>query len=358
MTLPYSPTDPDQESTRDDGRSAGKSRKGRIALLVIAAIVVVAAVVAGGYLWNLASTFNSGSQKIESAFPAESARPQKAEAPAGQKAPVNILIMGSDSRGATEVDAVQGGATDQRADTLMLMHIPADRKNVYTMSIMRDLWVPIPGQREAKINAALALGGVPLMVQTVESIFNQRIDHVAMVDFEGFKDLTNALGGVQVNVAVPFTSTHGGQTFTAGPNTMNGDQALGFVRERYAFADGDYQRVRNQQAFLKAVLAKTISTDTLTNPAKIADVVAALSPYVSVDKDLNAGTVAALGLELNGVRQQNITMFTLPTAGIGTSTDGQSIVLPDSGAIAEISSALAQNKLSDYVAANKLEKGN
>lgn len=196
------------------------------------------------------------------------------------------------------------------------------------------------------------------MVQTVESLFDQRIDHVAMVDFQGFKGLTDALGGVQVSVSTPFTSTHGGYTFTAGPNTMNGEQALGFVRERYAFADGDYQRVRNQQQFLKAVVDKTASADTLTNPAKISGVVSSLSPYVSVDRDFNSSAVAALWLELNGVRQQDISMFTLPTAGIGTSTDGQSIVLPDSGAIADISAALAQDKLRDYIAANKLEKGN
>ena len=94
--------------------------------------------------------------------------------------------------------------------------------------------------------AALAFGGVPLMVQTVESLLGQRLDHVVFMDFEGFKGLTDAVGGVTIDVKVPFTA---GQTsdihFNAGPQTMNGDQALAFVRERYAFADGDYQRVRD-----------------------------------------------------------------------------------------------------------------
>lgn len=358
MTLPDGTSGYSSEATTSEPPRRKKSHKARNVLLVVAALVVVAVVVAGGYLWNLSNTFDSQSQKIESAFPAETSRPQKAEAPAGQKAPMNILLTGSDSRGATSLDAVDGVATDQRADTLMLVHIPADRKNVYAMSIMRDLWVPIPGSGEAKINAALAVGGVPKMVETVESVFNQRIDHVAMVDFESFKGLTDALGGVDVNVQVPFTSSHGGFVFKSGPNTMNGEQALGFVRERYAFVDGDYQRVRNQQLFLKSIMAKLISGQTLTNPVTISNVVGAVSPFVSVDSGLNASALGALGLELSGIRQNNISMFTLPTLGTGTSADGQSIVLKNPEAIASISSALASDTLGDYVAANNFQNGN
>ena len=201
---------------------------------------------------------------------------------------MNILVMGSDSRGATEADAAGGTPTNQRADTLMLMHIPADRKNIYTMSIMRDLWVDIPGHGEAKINSALALGGTPLMVQTIESIFHQRIDHVAMIDFEGFKGLTDALGGVTVNIKVPFTSD---RSCRASPSPRASTpstepQALAFVRERHAYADGDYQRVRNQQEFLRAIIKKSTAGQTLSNPITINNMVGAVSPFVTVDKTL------------------------------------------------------------------------
>lgn len=334
-----------------------KRKKGRAALIVTGILVLIAALVAGGYVFNLANTFNTNSDKIEQAFPEESTRPEPAE-PSNGTSPKNILLMGSDSRGATELDAVSGAATDQRADTLMLLHIPGDRKNVYTVSIMRDLWVDIPGHGESKINSALAYGGVPLMVQSVESLFNQRIDHVAMVDFEGFKGFTDALGGVEVNVPVAFTSTLGEYSFTAGPNRLHGGQALAFVRERYAFPDGDYQRVRNQQAFLKALIGKTISAETLTNPVTISNMVQAISPFVSVDRTLDAGALAGLGLELRDVRQADIAMFTLPTNGTGTSSDGQSIVLTNPEAIANISNALANDTLGDYIAANNFEKGN
>lgn len=355
------PLDTTPAATDDDAPSpAPKKHRGRKLLLGIALLVAVAAVVASSYVFNLAQTFNSHSTKIEQAFPAESTRPQRAQPPAGQSAaPMNILLMGSDSRGATEADAAKGTATDQRADTLMLVHIPADRKNVYTMSVMRDLWVDIPGHGQAKINAALSLGGTPLMVQTIESIFHQRIDHVAMIDFEGFKGLTDALGGVTVDIKQPFTSNNlKGHYFQAGPNTLNGDEALAFVRERYAYADGDYQRVRNQQDYLKAVIKKSLDSQTLSNPVTINNLVGAISPYVTVDKSLDAAALGGLALELKDVRARNTVMFTLPTGGIGTSADGQSIVLTNPNAIQDISRALASDTLDEYIATNKFQNGN
>lgn len=357
MTAPF-----DSEANPSDNepqpRTKPGPRKGRKLLLGILAFLVLAAVVAGGFLFNLARTFDSNSTKIETAFPAESNRPQKS-APVDGKAAMNILILGSDSRGASETEAANGVASDQRADTLMLMHIPADRQKIYTISVMRDLWVDIPGHGNAKINAALALGGVPLMVQTMESIFKQRIDHVAMVDFEGFKGLTDALGGVEIDVKIPFEPTHlKGHYFDAGKQIMSGEEALAFVRERYAFADGDYQRVRDQQEFLKAILRKTMDANTLANPLTVNSLVSSVSPFIGVDKGLDAASLAGLAVELRNIRQDGVTMFTLPTKGIGTSADGQSIVLTDPAAIESIAAALKQDRMDSYVRANNLQKGN
>ena len=90
---------------------------------------------------------------------------------------------------------------------MMLMHIPENRENVYVMSIMRDTWVDIPGQGEHKINAAMAFGGVPLVVETIEGMFDTRVDHVAIIDFAGFKELTDALGGVEINNPAAFSAS-------------------------------------------------------------------------------------------------------------------------------------------------------
>lgn len=358
MTLPTDTETPSAES-RPRRQKSGKKTT-RNVLLGFAAVVLVAGIIGGAYIFNLAQTFNSGTTKIDAAFPEESTRPQKSQ-PVNGSAPMNILVMGSDTRGTAELDLDNQASTDQRADTLMLVHIPADRKNVYAVSLMRDLWVDIPGRGESKINAALAYGGVPLMVQTVESLFQQRIDHVAMVDFEGFKGLTDALGGVEVDVKIPFAPASGpmkGHFYQAGKQTLNGDEALAFVRERKSFSDGDYQRVRNQQAYMKAMISKTIAKETLTNPVTVSNMVSAVSPFISVDKGFDAGAIGSLAVGMKDLRANDTVMFTLPTLGTGTSADGQSIVVKDPTAISDIAAALSKDQLGAYVTAHALEKGN
>ncbi|TYC99538.1 LytR family transcriptional regulator [Arthrobacter echini] len=332
----------------------------RTTLLIVGALVVVAALVAGGYLFSLARSFDGQSDTIETAFPAEESRPTlapeaKAKAEAEGQDAVNILLLGSDSRAAeAELDDVESaGPSDSRSDTMMLMHIPADRQDIQVMSIMRDTWTEIPGQGEHKINAAMALGGVPLVVQTVEGLFGTRVDHVASVDFEGFKGLTDALGGVVVNNPAAFQSSGvNGEFFAAGPITLQGDSALKFVRERYAFSDGDYQRVRNQQLFVKSVISEVLNADTLTDPRKVYRVVDQMSPFIAVDSGLDAGAVGSLALSLRQVRGGDIDFFTLPNLGTGTSADGQSIVVKDDDAIAEVADALQTDDLGDYLASS------
>jgi LCP family protein required for cell wall assembly len=259
---------------------------------------------------------------------------------------MNILLMGSDSRAdATSID--EAGPSDQRTDTMMLMHVDADRKNVYVMSIMRDLWVPIPGHGEAKINAAFAYGGAPLTVQTVEQLLQTRIDHVAIIDFEGFKGMTDALGGVDVFSQKGFTAR--GTTIVEGLNHLEGDDALNFVRERYSFTDGDYTRVKNQQAFMTAIVDKVISRDTLTDPAKISSFVGSVSEYLSVDDTLDAGTLANLGVSLRGVTKSDIKFFTVPTSGTGRSADGQSIVNLNTEALPRLQEALRDDTMESFL---------
>ena len=214
---------PAQLDTGAAPRRKRRTRRGLMVCLLIMILLVPGSV--GAYFLSMANVYDTQTTKIEDAFPAEASRVRAPETPAGEPAPMNILVMGSDSRdkaeGSAAAAAAAGSASNQRADTLMLLHIPADRKNIYSVSLMRDLWIDIPDHGQAKINAALAYGGVPLMVQTVESLLQQRIDHVVSLDFAGFKGLTDALGGVEVNVKVPFTTVRGGKTyiFNKGMNT-------------------------------------------------------------------------------------------------------------------------------------------
>lgn len=327
-----------------------KRRGWRIAIIAIGAVVLLVGGVAGVYAWTLSNTFDSQTVKIPDVFPDEASRPP---APTGEAATgdgatgQNILLLGSDTRGAN--DASIADITGQRSDTIMVVHVPANRENIYVMSIMRDTWVDIPGEGEAKINAAMSYGGVPLAVQTIEGLLGARIDHVAIVDFTGFKGITDALGGVDIDNPVGFDSSSlPGRYFAEGTQRLNGTEALAFVRERYAFSDGDFQRARNQQAFIKAVLAKSLTAETLTNPGRISGLVGAVAPYLAVDDGMNAAYVAGLAVQLRDVRVGDVTFFTLPTMGTGTSSDGQSIVIIDQDKLKAVQQSFQSDTLDAY----------
>lgn len=329
-------------------RPAKRKRPLRTAVLVILGVVAAFAALVAGYLISLAVAFETKTTTIENAFPDSSTRPERSAAAEGA---MNILLMGSDARPGESADGAGEGFTDSRSDTMMLVHIPQDRQNVYVMSILRDTWTEIPGYGENKINAAISLDGVPLVVQTVETMFDAPIDHVMIVDFEGFKGLTDALGGVTVDNPIAFESEGTeGEFFEQGTITLDGDSALKFVRERKAFSDGDFQRVQNQQLFIKGIMSELLSTETFTNPVKLSRVVNEISPYLSVDEEFGAATLGSLALGMWQIRSDDVVFFTLPNLGVGTSPDGQSIVVKDEEAIARIAEALDQGTLGQYVA--------
>ena len=290
------------------------------------------------------------------AVPSEPA-PRRPAPPCQQpKAPavaLNILLVGSDSRVNARAVAAAGTASDQRGDALVFIHLPADRQSIYGISIMRDLWTDIPGYGKSKINMALALGGLPLMTQTVQALLGQHIDHAVMLDFQRFAALTDALGGVDVDIKQPFTGVDDKVRFAAGVHRLNGVEALAFVRERHAL-DGDYQRVRNQQTFLKAVLAKMAAEGRLSDPATILKLIKTVLPHVTLDAGFTMESLEDLAASLHATSPGRGVFFTLPTAGTGYSTDGQSIVLPDKAGIAAVAAALAAERLPQYAAAHRL----
>ncbi|WP_304009515.1 LCP family protein [Rothia mucilaginosa] len=256
----------------------------------------------------------------------------------------NILLLGSDTRTGADAALVSGS----RADTIMLMHIPADGKGVYLVSIMRDTWVDIPGYGPAKINAALNFGGISLQVATVENLVGVKIDHVAEIEFEGFKSLVNAVGGVDVQV--PFAFTSNVWTFTPGLMHLNGSGALSFVRERYSFADGDYQRVRNQRAFLRGLYNTMKAKGALNNVASFQSAIESLTGYMRVDQGLNAVQIAQIAAPVLTNGDTTMRMTTLPNAGPGWSYDGQSIVLVNQAANAQLANALQHDTMDQFMA--------
>ncbi|MGV2854660.1 LCP family protein [Glutamicibacter sp. AGC13] len=318
-------------------------------------VVLLVAVLSAGYvLFDLQRQFNTKSNTVALGFSdaEEQARPVKDP----EDKSMNVLLLGVDhaDEGTANAQALDE-AVSQRSDSMMLVHIPEDRSQVYVMSMVRDMYVEIPGHGMNKLNAAISLGGVPLLMQTIEGLLQTKLDHVAMVDFEGFRELSTALGGVTVNNEIPFTANDTDYFYPAGDITLEGDRALRFVRERKSFTNGDYQRVANQRKFIAAAANQVLSSGTLTNPVKLYDIVDKVSPYLTFDDDFDAATLVGLGLQLKNVDTENMEMFTMPTAGTSTSADGQSIELASELAIAQISEALQGDAMADYLRENPPE---
>lgn len=262
-------------------------------------------------------------------------------------ASTDILLLGSDQRSGAAAARVSGA----RADSIMVLHIPADGSAAYLISIMRDTWVNIPGYGSAKVNAALNYGGVALQVATVEQLLGIRMDHVAEIDFEGFKALVDTLGGVDVKVPVGFTTSGATPyTFSAGVNSMNGTQALAFVRERYTFSNGDYQRVINQRAFIRGVYSKLRSQGAMSSAASLLPVIQSVAPYMSVDSGLTPSQIVGIAQPVLANGNTQLVTMTLPNAGTGWSWNGQSIVVLDSAATGAMSQALQTGTMSNFVA--------
>lgn len=320
------------------GRSWGK-----IALItmgILAAILLAVVLALVGFGKKMGNTFDANTTQI-AAFPEDGQRP--ALATDGSQ---TMLLLGSDTRSQTDPDDIEA-AQDGRSDAIMVVRVPADREGVYVMSIMRDSWVDIPGHGDAKINAAMAYGGVPLTVQTVEALIGSRIDRVALIDFEGFQDLTDALGGVNVNNPGAFST--GEFDFPAGNIRLDGKEALAFVRARYPFAEGDYRRAKNQQLYLKGVASAMLSRGTLTNPGRIQDSVDVVSQHLTVDEGFTSAYLIELLPSMRNLRSADITFFTAPTSGTGQSPDGQSIVYLDPERMALLKEAFETDTVGEYL---------
>jgi LCP family protein required for cell wall assembly len=330
-------------------RRRPKPRWGRIAL-VAGVIFVIGGLIAAISLYGYASGLDKDLKRTDAFADITNGRPVKTVDGA-----LNILIVGSDSR---DPDASDETANAWRADTLMIMHIPADHKTAQIVSIPRDLWVQIPSANNAscdsgsraKINASFAFGGIPRAVRTVECMTDVHLDHVAAIDFSGFKDVTNALGGVDLPVEQTITSIHKPhRVFTKGVMHMNGDEALDWIRQRKQFGRGDFARMQHQQEFLRALMDKAASTGTLTNPAKLNSFLKAVTAAVTVDHDFSLTDVA---LQFRNLRSSNLTFLTSPNNGSQTIA-GQSVVVSDREKALALYQAMAADRMTEWMAANR-----
>jgi LCP family protein required for cell wall assembly len=302
--------------TAEDGApSPGLLRRHRGVAIVVAVALVLAGSVAAYALYLNSHLGDIG--RFRSRLQAE----QRAPEPTGQAAEaLNVLLLGTDKGGhghTIEQELADGEWTTGafRSDTLMIVHVPADRDEAFLVSIPRDTYAQIPGYGRQKINAAFSLGGPDLTVRAVERLTDVYINHVAMIDWAGFKELTHAIGGVQVTIAETFTDPHNHVTWKAGTQVLEGARALQYVRTRYGLEQGDFDRIKRQQNFLRAVLRKTNSTGTLANPIKLDNLLQAVTQATTVDSGWDTGEIRRLALNLRGLDNADVHYLTVPTRG-------------------------------------------
>jgi LCP family protein required for cell wall assembly len=314
-------------------------------LIVVAAVVVLAAGVGGAYLYSINRSLTQNLSRSDSlpdetpTAPGQSPRPPVSPQATGA---LNYVLLGSDSR-----DTADSGAG--RSDSIMVVHLNAKRDKAYIMSFPRDMYVDIPGHGKNKINAAFAYGGTKLTVATLENLLGVRMDHVALVDFEGFIQLTDDLGGVTVKNSTAFTSH--GFDYPKGDITIKGEQALWFVRERHALPRGDLDRAENQRNVTRAIVEKGLSRTTMADPVKYLKFVSGVAKHLTVDSTLSDGEIRSTALSIR-LSDKDIESVQAPLSGFGTTSSGASIDIVDQAQMKKLATALRDDKMASYVKNN------
>jgi LCP family protein required for cell wall assembly len=350
--VPRGPDDDDPTSplALPHGRRPGR-RAGRVAVLVSLSILLAVAGVGVAGVSYLQGRLEAGIERLGDPFASLPERPVNAPQREGTEVaaaePVNILVLGSDSR-ISAGDPSQWTAGAQRTDAVMLAQLSGDRKSLTIMSIPRDSWVEVPGHGTAKINAAFSWGGPTLMIQTVEQLTGVRIDHFAVADFESFSELTDELGGVELTLGQPLTA--GGVTLEEGTHMLDGEQALAYARERYNVDGGDFGRVQRQQNWMRAIMRSIFDRNLLTDPGQLMSTLEAVTRSLSLDDDLTVSKMRDLAVGARTLRPDGVRFITAPYVGTGRSPDGsQSIVLLDEPAMREVSTAFAEDRIGEYL---------
>ncbi|GHB08280.1 LytR family transcriptional regulator [Streptomyces thermoviolaceus subsp. thermoviolaceus] len=242
---------------------------------------------------------------------------------------MNVLLVGTDGRdGLTAQERRRyrlGGEPCHCTDTMMIVHLSADRERASVVSLPRDTYVQLPASTDprtgrlrpphaVKLNAAYAEGGPALTVRTVESLTHLKIDHYLEVDFTTFMRTVDVLGGVRLCTTEPLKDSYTGLDLPAGTHTLGGGQALQYVRSRHLDAVGDLGRMQRQQRFLAALIDRATSSRVLLNPIKFRDVTRAVLGSVRADRNFHTDELLDLGRAMRNFSPASSEFTTVPIA--------------------------------------------
>nr|WP_246007704.1 LCP family protein [Gordonia oryzae] len=337
-------------------------RGGRAAARGLIAVLSVIVLVCTGYAWSSINNLESDITRLSGLTLG-----------GADDGATDILLVGTDSRtdakgnplSAQELRWLRSGDDiSTNTDTILLIRVPNDGSSATAISIPRDSYVDVPGIGMSKINAAYGTtregvrrkaveagqseaqaeregtqAGRKALIDTVANLTGVHVDHYAEVGLLGFVLLTNAVGGVDVCLKNPVNEPFSGAHFPAGRHTLNGTQALSFVRQRHDLPRGDLDRITRQQAYMASLTRKILSAGTLTDPTKLNQLQAAVSRSVVIDDDWDVLTFAEQLKDLSGGR---VKFATIPIVDDhGWSDDGQqSVVVVDPARVRAYTSSL------------------
>jgi LCP family protein required for cell wall assembly len=271
----------------------------------------------------------AGLGRITAAIPRVDAFAGLENRPKKESSAVNYLIVGSDTReglSREEIKRLKVGGTDvaagKRSDTMLLIHISKKRDKAAIISIPRDSYALIPEHNNSqgkvipaaysKINSAYNWGGAPLLIETLESMSDLRIDHYVELNFVGFVRMVDALGGVEICTKKDINDPKSHLTLPAGTHVLDGVDSLKFVRTRVFDGLGDLGRMKRQQEFASAMLRKATSAGVLLNPVKMVDFINSALDSVVTDEGLSQGDLLTLGKQLRNLSASNVRTLTIP----------------------------------------------
>lgn len=300
---------------------------------------LVVALLGGGYVY-LTQTLSASGIDVFSTDGEEYQLPTPEEI----NGPINILLIGSDTR-AGQGSTAYGNSTANLADVIILLHVTADRSNAVALSFPRDLMVPQPECRNpdggdpypakdlVQINATMNSGGPACVLQTVQSLTGIKIPYLAMIDFKGVIAMSEVVGGVTVCVSEDINDDKTKLYLEAGEHTLQGENALAFLRTRYGVGDGsDLSRISNQQVFLSALARKLKSENVLTNPFQMFRIGTAALENMQLSNSLtNIGVMLGMAREVNDVDLDMITFIKLPVYSMKGAYSGRVGLIEDQG---------------------------
>ncbi|MFJ6609262.1 LCP family protein [Streptomyces sp. NPDC091289] len=316
----------DDETTpgsRTSRRPAGPRRRRR-GLKIALGVLLVLLLAAGSTAYWLYSRLDGNIKAVDIDRALGEDRPEKLPT-SGQ----NLLVLGSDSRAGAENRELGGGGAvgGARSDTAMVVHIPEGRSKAVAVSIPRDTLVTRPAcdggngstvsaEERVMFNSVYAQAGPACVVKTVEKMSGVRIDHYLEIDFAGFKDLVDAIGGVTVDVPRDIDDKASGLRLSAGPQKLDGTESLAYVRTRHGIGDGsDLGRIGLQQQFLLALLSEVTSQDLLGSPANSYRIAESATKALTTDSGLASLTsLAEFARSMKGVDPASMETIMLPVA--------------------------------------------